>query len=87
MPIKYRTLATKIFEKGLKKNAIAKKLNITPRALNNKIAGLTPFTWEQVCLIQEIYFPDVPKDVLFKSPNCSANKHESETRAEHIYKN
>lgn len=87
MSVKYKNLATKIFERGLKKNAIAKKLNITPRALNNKIAGLTPFTWEQVCLIQEIYFPDLTKDELFKSPNYIVNRKNNEERAESNYKN
>ena len=69
MTIKYNTLATKIFEKGLKKNAIAKSLKITPRALNNKISGVTPFTWEQVCLIQRNFFPHISKEELFKTDN------------------
>lgn len=67
MAAKYTVLAIKIFERGLKKNAIAKSINITPRAFNNKLAGITPFTWEQACSIQEIYFPDISKDELFKT--------------------
>ncbi len=66
MGVKYNVLATKIFEKGIKKNAIAEALNITPRALNNKIYGISPFTWEQVCLIQRKFFPEFPKEEIFK---------------------
>ena len=65
MKNKYQILATKIFECGIKKRSIAQKLNITPRALNNKIIGLAPFTWEQACIIQTKFFPDTTKDVLF----------------------
>lgn len=66
MNIKYQYLATKIFERGLKKGTIARSLGITHRALNNKIYGLTPFTWEQACMIQQKFFPDLGKDALFK---------------------
>lgn len=65
MKIRYRILASKIFEKGLKKKAVAESIGITPRALNNKLYGITPFTWGEVCKIQQIYFPDIIKDDLF----------------------
>lgn len=64
---KYNILDTKIYERGIKKNAISKKLKITPRAFSNKISGKAPFTWEQVCMIQENFFPDISKDELFQT--------------------
>jgi hypothetical protein len=63
---KYKFLAGKLFDKGLKKNAVARKLGITPRALNNKIYGIAPFTWEQACTLQQKFFPEIPLEILFK---------------------
>lgn len=74
MNIKYKILATKIFERGLKKSVIAHSLGITPRALNNKIYGLTPFTWEQACRIHQKFFPDVGKDILFKTEDSDGKE-------------
>jgi len=65
LEIKYQLLATKIFEKGLKKKHVANTLGISPRALNNKIYGQAPFNWEEVCILQEKFFPDMSKDELF----------------------
>ncbi len=64
--MKYNILNQKIIESGYKKSSIAKKLKITPRAFSNKVCGKAPFTWEQVCIIQQIYFPDMTKEELFK---------------------
>lgn len=59
-------LKRKIEERGIKKTVIAKKLKITERALRNKLEGKSRFTWEQVCVIQKEFFPDIEKDDLFK---------------------
>lgn len=66
MEVKYEALALEIFKRGIKKIALANALGITTKALNNKIKGVTLFTWEQACIIQKNFFPDISKDVLFQ---------------------
>lgn len=65
MKSKYPVLENNIFLKGIKKNVIAQALNISVRALNNKLCGRTSFTWEQACAIQKTFFPNMSKDELF----------------------
>lgn len=61
----YPVLEGKISERGFTKVSIAKSLGISPRAFSNKTSGKVPFTWPEVCIIHDQYFPDVPKDSLF----------------------
>ena len=46
----YPVLETKIFQRGIKQKAIAKALGISTRSLYNKLKGLVPFTWPEVCI-------------------------------------
>ena len=61
----YSFLKGKIVERGMKQNAIADALGITPRALSQKIAGTRAFKWDEVCAIQSRFLPDIDKDTLF----------------------
>ena len=61
----YPILKGKISERGYMKVDIARSLGISDRAFRNKINGKTPFTWPEVCIIQNQYFPDISKEVLF----------------------
>lgn len=61
----YPILKYKVTERGIKQKAIAEALGITVRTLYKKMHGITPFTWNEVCALQTIFFPDVDKDVLF----------------------
>lgn len=61
----YPNLEGKIAERGYTKADIARSLGISARAFNNKTNGKTPFTWPEVCIIQNEYFPDLSKEVLF----------------------
>lgn len=63
--LKYEFLAEEIYKRHFLKKDIAAHLNISTKALNNKIKGIAPFTWEQACEIQIEYFPDLPKETLF----------------------
>lgn len=67
----YPTLEAEISKNGVKKQELAKLLNITPRALSGKMKGQVDFWWKEVLVIQSI-FPDVPPNVLFE--------HETEKR-------
>ena len=65
MKPKYPILCGKIAERGIKKSAISKRLGISERCLTNKLSGKTEFTWNQACVIQSIFFPDIEKEKLF----------------------
>lgn len=67
----YPTLEAEISKKGIRKQDIAQKLNLTPRAFSRKITGQTDFWWKEVTVIQSI-FPTTPIEKLFE--------HETEKR-------
>lgn len=82
--MKYPFLVKKIEEKGIKLNKIAEHLKITPKALRSKMKGKTKFTWEQVCEIQEYFFPDCSKDDLFAWDLSGEIELETETAKEKV---
>ena len=63
----YPVLDEAIYKRGVKRKAIAQKLGISERAFRNKMLGKTEFSWSQACYIQSHFFPDIPKDELFKT--------------------
>lgn len=62
----YPVLEGKIAERGIKKNAIAKRLNITQKSFRNKMIGDAPFTWPEVITLQNVFFPDIDKETLMR---------------------
>ena len=69
--MEYKVLEEKLQERGIRKTTIAKRLNISEKTLQNKLSKKTQFTWEQVCIIQNVFFPDITKDCLFKCDDVS----------------
>ena len=67
MPIVYPVLIGEIAKRGIKKTAIASRLGISNRCLYNKLCGVSSFTWEEICIITDCFFPDMysKKDLLF----------------------
>ncbi|WP_294500345.1 hypothetical protein [uncultured Gemmiger sp.] len=65
----YSVLIRKIAERGIKKSAIAQAAGMSPRALNRKLSGKSPFTWPEALIIQHAFFPDIAKDELFRLEN------------------
>lgn len=65
--MRYNVLNGKIAERGIKKQTIAERLGISPKALSNKLSGKSPITWPEACVIQNVFFPDIEKDDLFES--------------------
>ncbi len=63
--MKYNVLNGKIVEKGIKRQEIYKELGISEKSFRNKLNGKSDFTWTQVCLIQEKFFPELDKETLF----------------------
>lgn len=65
----YPVLEGEIAKRGMKKNAIASSLGICRKSLNNKLSGRQPFTWPEVNLIKERFFPDMTLEALFERRN------------------
>ena len=66
MKIIYPVLVGEIAARGIKKVEISAHLSISSRALHNKLTGTTSFTWEEVCLMADRFFPDVEKERLLQ---------------------
>lgn len=62
----YPVLTREIFMRGIKKRAIASAISVSDRTLNNKMRGITEFTWPEVSKIRNTFFPDLSVDELFK---------------------
>ena len=62
----FPVLERAIFDRGIKKKAIAEKLNISTKSLSNKLIGKSTFTWDEICVIQNFFFPDMTKEELLK---------------------
>lgn len=80
MQVAYPNLAGEIAKRGIKKTAIATHLNISYRSLYNKLSGDVSFTWEEICKINERFFPDMNKDVLFKKNEAINRKERNHAR-------
>lgn len=61
----YPVLAGEIAKRGIKKKAIAESIGVCNKSLNNKLAGRVPFTWPEVELIRNQFFPDMSAEGLF----------------------
>lgn len=66
MAVEYPNLIGEIAKRGIKKVVIANALSISEKALYNKLHGISPFTWKEVCIVKDRFFPDMDKDELFK---------------------
>ena len=63
---KFPNLESEIKKRRIKKVSIANALDISSQSLQNKLKGVTPFTWEEVVTMQEKFFPDMSKEYLMK---------------------
>lgn len=63
--IYYPTLEREIAGRGIKKKTIAESIDVCNKSLNNKLSGRVPFTWPEVSIIKERFFPDMVVEVLF----------------------
>ena len=64
----YPTLEAEMAKNGVKKQELAKLLDITPRMLTFKMRGQVDFWWKEVLIIQSV-FPNVPLTELFEHNN------------------
>ena len=63
----YPVLERLIFENDIKKKKIANSLGVSPRTFTSKLHGISKFTWNETCIIQKEFFPDMDKDTLFST--------------------
>ena len=61
----YPTLEREIAGRGIKKKTIAESINVCNKSLNNKLSGRVPFTWPEVTIIKNRFFPDMSAEYLF----------------------
>lgn len=61
----YPTLEREIAGRGIKKKTIAESINVCNKSLNNKLSGRVPFTWPEVTIIKNRFFPDMSAEHLF----------------------
>ena len=66
----YPNLAKAMAEREIRLRTIAESIEITERALRNKLTGATDFTWKEVCTIQARFFPERTKDELFATKDA-----------------
>lgn len=62
----YPNLEGEIAKRGILKKDIAETLELTSKGLTCKLTGKVDFWYQEACVIQSKFFPDVPKDTLFK---------------------
>lgn len=65
--MKYCVLAGKIVERNFSYDDIARSLGTSTKTLKGKVRGKTPFTWNEVVIMQNEYFPDIDKDTLMQA--------------------
>lgn len=63
----YPVLEGKIAERGIRKTAIAGRLGISGRAFSDKLNGVSDFKWDEVKVMQAVFFPDITKDELMRT--------------------
>lgn len=65
MAVKFPVLTSEIARRGMTKSKLAEAIGVSYRSFHNKMTGVSSFTWDEVNIIQERFFPDIDKDHLF----------------------
>lgn len=66
MAAKFPVLNGEIANRGIAKTVIARALRVSYHSFYNKMEGISPFTFEEACTIQERFFPDMDLRTLFR---------------------
>lgn len=62
--VKFPVLAGEIAKRGLRKTVIAKQLGMDCKTFYNKLNGVTEFSWSEIRLLRDAFFPDMQLDDL-----------------------
>ena len=63
--VTYPVLIGEIAKRGIKKKTIADSIGVCSKSLTNRLLGKVQFTWPEVQIIQQHFFPDVEVKDLF----------------------
>lgn len=63
----YPNLVGQIAARGISKSTVAATLKCTQKTLNSKLNGKSQFTWNEVCLMKNVLFPDLDISTLMHS--------------------
>lgn len=61
----FPVLIGEMAKREVPKRALADSIGVCYKALNNKLNGKAPFTWPEVKVIRQEFFPDIPIEKLF----------------------
>jgi len=62
----FPTLIGEMAKREITKTDVAKRLGVCSKTLYNKLNGRVPFTWPEVLLLRQAFFPDMSSDELFR---------------------
>ena len=74
MKVVYPELVSGLAQKSITKLSVAKALKISPRTLYAKLVGDTDFTLSEASTIQQQFFPELSKDMLFRKADDDSIK-------------
>lgn len=63
----YPVLEGKIAERGIMKKAIAARIGISYRAFMARLSGEVDFQWQELKIMQSVFFPDISKEDLMRT--------------------
>ena len=71
--VTYPVLIGEIAKRGIKKKTIADCIGVCSKSLTNRLLGKVQFTWPEVQIIQQHFFPDVEVKDLFATSDKAKN--------------
>ena len=71
--VTYPVLIGEIAKRGIKKKTIADSIGVCSKSLTNRLLGKVQFTWPEVQIIQQHFFPDVEVKDLFATSGKAKN--------------
>lgn len=75
----YPELEAGLAGKGIRKTEVCRLLDIVPRTLSNKFAGVSHFTVEEAIRIKEQWFEGIPIEKLFQKNRGEENDRDNQT--------
>lgn len=63
--VRFPNLIGEMAKREISKKTVANSIGVCNKALQNRLVGKVPFTWEEVKKIHRDFFPDILPDDLF----------------------
>ena len=65
IPNVFPVLVAEIAKRKIKRCQLARAIGVSQKSLYNKLHGTTPFTWDEVTILRNMFFPEFTSDELF----------------------